>query len=435
MKRVKKTLGIISSVGIATTLLLAGCGNSESTNATASSKSKPKVENITFSWWTNPTRTKMTHDAIKLFEKKYPNIHVTEEYMPWTGYWPKLATKAAGGSLPDVMQMDGSQLNQYISQNRLMDLSKAKIDTSNIGSTTLSLGKVNGKQYAIPTSVNAQILLYNPSVLEKAGVTVPTDNYTWDDFAKMLIQIHDKTGLYGIQDDMEQPAFLDYYARTKKENLYSKDGKSIGISKKTLTSYFEWWLNLQEKGGVPSAQFSASYDHNNTQDNPMIKGKAGFQWIFLGGDTAAQQLLNAPIGRTLLPEWGNANKPYPLHGAMFWSISSNTKYPDGAQKLVDFLENDPQVSKIFMNDRGIPANQKNRDEDTKSSTDENVKAQSDIMEKIQKIATPLKLDPPGASELTKLLLTISQQVQNKSITPSQAADQFLQQANQQLSSN
>lgn len=428
MNRGKRIKFTFAAVILGAAVSLAGCGGGGSSQSTSASKNN-KVS-ITFSWWSTPTRTKMTKKAVKLFEKKYPNIKVNMQYMPWSGYWSKLSTEIAGGTEPDVMQMDGSRLKQFVNQHRVMDLSKVNINTSDLNKSTVDLGKVNGKLYAVTTAVNAQLLIYNPKILKQAGVSMPTGKYSWADFEKLCEKIHQKTGKYGMPDEMEQGGLLSYYALTNGEQMYSADGKSLAISKKTLKNWFQYWLDMQEKGIVPSAQKSASYDHTDAQSNPFMKKKAAFAWIFLGEDGLYQTQMKQTIGRALLPGWGNHS--YPLHPAMYWTISSQTKHPDAAAKLVNFIENNPKVSQIFGNDRGIPANVKNMKNDAKKTNDPIVKKQDQFMDKVEKISTPSKLSPPGAGQVGDLLKNISQQVTFKKLTPSQAANKFYKQANQDL---
>ncbi|MFD1673943.1 ABC transporter substrate-binding protein [Alicyclobacillus fodiniaquatilis] len=432
MNRSKKRFLAVASVSLAAIATLAGCGTNNGNQSKGNSSSKQ--ENITFAWWTNPSRTKMTKQAVKLFEKKYPNIHVTMEYSPWNGYWTKMATEAAGGSQPDVMQMDASYINQYVSKNQLMDLSNTSIDTSGLSQNTVKLGEVNGKLYAVPVAINAICYIYNPAILKKAGITYdPTKSYTWDQFANILIEVHKKLpNVYGATDDIWQEAPLAYWARTHGESMYSADDKSIGMTQQTLAAWFQYWLNLQNQGGVQPAQENSSWDHTNQQESPFDKGQAAFTYMFIGEGPQYQQALGGPIQRILYPEWNLPSKPYMLHPAMYWSISSTTKYPAAAEKLVNFLENDPQVSKIFQNDRGVTANVKNMQADAQALGG-TVKVQDEFMNKVQKVSSTVPLDPPNAGQLTNLLQTIGQEVTFNKLTPSQAAAQFIQQANQILS--
>lgn len=432
-----------AGVSLAAVVALAGCATSSpQTNSTSSSSpsssssgaASVQQENITFAWWTTPIRTKMTEQAIALFEKKYPNIHVTSEYEPWNGYWTKLATQAAGGALPDVMQMDASYLNQYVSNGSLMNLTKTSINTSGLSPDVVDMGKVNGKLYAVPVAINTFCEIVNPAILKKAGISFnPNKSYTWDQFANILIEVHKKLpNVYGSTDDIWQGAPLAYWARSHGESLFSANGKSIAISEKTLAAWFQYWLNLQNKGGVEPAQANAAWDHTDPTASPFDKGQVAFTYASIGQDASYQQYLGKPIERMMFPDWNQPSKPNILHPAMYWTISSKTKYPDAAEKLVNFLENDPQVSKIFQNDRGVTANLKNRAADEKAIG--GVVAQQDnFMDKVEKVSSVVPLDPPAAGQIEgNLLENIGQEVTFKKLTPDQAAKQFIQQANQIL---
>ncbi|SDM80604.1 ABC transporter substrate-binding protein [Sediminibacillus halophilus] len=427
MNRIKKQYLIFVSVIVSLGLVLTGCGNG------SSEASGDEGVNIKFSWWSNPHRTEITKQAIEMFEEKYPDIDVTMEYYSWDSYWQKLATEAAGGGAPDVMQMDGSRLMEYVNKGQLMDLAETDIDTSGIPDNTVELGKVDGTLYGLTTSVNAQLLISNPEILEQAGVSIPEENYTWEEFAELCATIYEETGVHGTPNEMEQPAFLDYFARTKGENLYASDGESLGLSKETLTEWFQYWLDIQEKGGVPSAEDNAAYQHNDHSASPFIEEKTAFNWLFLGTGGEFEKNLGKPIKRVLLPEWGNDNKPYPLHAAMFWSMSSKTEHPEAAAKLINFLENDPEVAKIFENDRGIPANSENMELVAENTEDDTVQRQNEFMAKVEEIATPNDLAPANSSSTGDILKNIAHEVTFKKLTPNEAADKFMQEVNQALS--
>lgn len=398
------------------------------------STSAAKAANITFDWWTHPVRTKETKQAVRLFEQKNPNIHVSMEYDSWSGYWSKLAVQVAGGNEPDVMQMDGSRLLEYVDKGLLKNLSGTGINTKNIPSNVVNLGKVKGKWYALTTAVNAQAMVYNPALFKKAGMTYPTHNYTWSDFANIAEQIHKKTGAYGTVNEIWEEGLLAYYARTKGEQMYASNGKSLAITKKTLTDWFKYWINLQNNGGVAPAQISAENLKRKIQDSLFVQKKAASAWMFIGEGVEYKQDLGGPIKRALLPDWGEASKPYPLHPAMYWTISSKTKYPGASVKLVNFLENNPKVSKIFLNERGVTANSANLKMDERVGGSM-VRNQDKFMARVEKVATVAPLSPPGAGKVGSIFSNIAQEVMFKKITPQQGADQFYKRANQYLAQN
>ena len=53
-----------------------------------------------------------------------PNVEIKVEFTDWSGYWDKLSAMAAGGNLPDIIQMDYSYLQQYQQSGQLADLSQ-----------------------------------------------------------------------------------------------------------------------------------------------------------------------------------------------------------------------------------------------------------------------------------------------------------------------
>lgn len=443
VKGIMKSFTLVASVSLVSIAAISGCGaasaannssrgsqNQSSTSGALRSAASVQQEDITFAWWTTPLRTQLTEQAIQLFEKKYPYIHVTLEYEPWSSYWTKLATQAASGTLPDVMQMDASYLNQYVSNGSLMNLTKSAIDTSQLSAQTVNMGKVGGKLYAIPVGVNTFCEIVNPAILKKAGISFnPNKSYSWDQFANILIEVHKKLpNVYGSTDDIWQGAPLAYWARSHGQSMYSSNGKSIGMSEKTLAGWFAYWLNLQNKGGVEPAQANAAWDHTDPTANPFVKGQVAFTYASIGQDGNMEQLLGKPIERAIFPDWNQPSKPNILHPSMYWTVWSKTKYPDAAEKLVNFLENNEQVSKIFKNDRGVTANQKNRAADEKAFGGL-VQIQDDFMDKVQKVSSVVPLDPPNASQLGNLLENIGQEVTFKKLTPDQAAQQFIQQAN------
>ena len=58
--------------------------------------------------------------ALALFEQRHPGLKVKAEYMGFAGYLERLTTQIAGGSEPDVMQINWAWLAtcRYRSRNR-----------------------------------------------------------------------------------------------------------------------------------------------------------------------------------------------------------------------------------------------------------------------------------------------------------------------------
>jgi oligogalacturonide transport system substrate-binding protein len=71
----------------------------------------PKV--LRFAWWGGAARHAATLKAIALFEQKQPGLKIKAEYMGFNGYLERLTTQVAGGSEPDVMQINWAWLAMF----------------------------------------------------------------------------------------------------------------------------------------------------------------------------------------------------------------------------------------------------------------------------------------------------------------------------------
>src|SRR5690625_1309081 len=77
----------------------------ETGNDEATQEDGEQIE-LRMAWWGSQTRHDYTLEAIEIYEEKNPQITIDPEFSGWDGYWEMLATQAAGGDLPDIIQMD-----------------------------------------------------------------------------------------------------------------------------------------------------------------------------------------------------------------------------------------------------------------------------------------------------------------------------------------
>ena len=65
-------------------------------------------------WWGNQVRNDLTQKAINLYMEENPGVVINAEFADWSGYWDRLSATAAGGNMPDVVQMDYAYLDSYV---------------------------------------------------------------------------------------------------------------------------------------------------------------------------------------------------------------------------------------------------------------------------------------------------------------------------------
>ena len=134
------------------------------------------------------------------FNKKYPNIKVTIDGVPYVELLAKSMLDATGPSPTyDIIIADDPWVPQLASVGALLDLKSAEVagwtdagyDWADFNAAPLAAGDWQGTQYGVPLRSNMLMMLVNKALYEKAGVPVPTPDLTWDQYleqAPKLVQ-------------------------------------------------------------------------------------------------------------------------------------------------------------------------------------------------------------------------------------------------------
>jgi multiple sugar transport system substrate-binding protein len=376
---------------------------------------------------------------MKMYHEKYPNVTLTAEFVDWASYWTKLATQEAANSTPDVIQMDYSYIDQYVSSKLLLDLTpyikSNELDATNISKSVIASGAVNGKDYAISLGTNVLSLVYDPAALRKAGVTEPTSSWTWDDFDTIC----EKMNAAGVKAEplffTDGSQWVEYVARCEGYSLYSKDGKSLGFKDtKVLTNVYDRLLKLTKDGSFVSPDKVASI--TTVEQNPICSGAWlsstwSNQFVALqAGAKRDLKMINMPQEKGQKKQ-GLYDKP-----SQFFSVSATTKYKDAAVKFVSYFENDLDANKVLLAERGVP---------TSSKVLEGIKslvapATAQTFEYVNMCDTKnlvSVIDPPSPAVSAQILAaskTSYYKVAYQKETPAAAATEFMSAANSALSS-
>src|SRR5690606_31105756 len=105
---------------------------------------------------------------------------------------------------PDLIQMGGN-IKEYVDREALLDLSPylgKELNQDDFTENLIKSATFNDKFYGVTLGVSSFGLLINESMFEKAGVPLPTEDWTYDDFKNTIIQLHEKLGdgIYGAYD-------------------------------------------------------------------------------------------------------------------------------------------------------------------------------------------------------------------------------------------
>ena len=411
----KKTSLVLCLLLVLMTVLTA-CQSGEGTSSTGStasgtasteaSEDTTRPITLGISWWGGSTRHDYTNKILDLYKAKNTNVTINAEYVSWDDYWSSMNTKAASNTLPSVMQQDYAKIGQFIDNGTIIDMTaqvdNGNLDLSDIKGEAFYGGKIDGKLYGISTGVNAFCYLYDATALKDAGVTAPSEKFTWDEFNTISKEMMSKANLPTVPMINTDPKFfVEMYVRNQGKHMYSEDGKTFGFEKDLLQEAFQIQEDLSKSGNA----LSPDIVNAATQDKDLLAEKK--TW---GEPLWSNQVINVmklandetrDFQLTMMP--GTDNGGIYLKPSMLWSITRDCPEADrnAAARLISFILNDIEANKLAGADRGVTI-MKKVNEALVAEADANNKKVYDYIDVVGKYAT--EIDPPepvAGSEITK----------------------------------
>ncbi|WNB85841.1 extracellular solute-binding protein [Cellulomonas sp. ATA003] len=385
---------------------------------------------LRFTWWGADARAEITEEVIDMFEAENPGVTVVPEWSTWDGYWDKLATGAAAGDMPDVVQMDESQINAYGTQGSLLDLESQPdaLDVSTIEPEVLLTGEVDGTIVGAPVGIAIYSVGVNPTILERAGLEMPDDTtWTWDDFVEMSAQVTEALGDEGItgmdffgMDSAEVAA----YARQNGEQVFPREGEEP-VSEETLTEFYALAKRMEETGATPQPSLQTETIVTSIEQSPFGTNTSAFHLqfhtqiqAFVDASGTELQLLRLPSVEPGEPQMVNK-------ASMYWSIASTTEHPAEAAALVDFMLNDEEAALVLGVERGVPGIPAIQEVIRPQLSPTGVMALDFASTMQEEVVDPPQVTPSSAATFDAEVGRIGSEVLFGSMTPEQAAQATL----------
>lgn len=359
--KLRKTLTLVLSCIM--TLSLAGCGSKEE-KATTTNSEGTKIESasntdqitLRMAWWGSQTRHDATMKVIEMYEEKNPNINIEAEFYDFDGYFTKLNTLVASNTVWDIFQLGGN-FPTYIDKIVPLDdyIKSGIIDVSNTTDAFLATTQSDGKQIGISNGVNSYGIAYDPAMFKEAGVPEPTENWTWEDFEKACLTIHEKLDVYGSSkiDDFIAGCTMGVSQEDYKLNFFALTNDKLGFEDPNmLTDYFQMKKNLVDAGAYPDP--GAIAEIKDIEGDYLVTGDAAMTWVASNqmptlATAAGREIKLATIPRKTADGPAGAT----IQSSQMMCVSQDSKYQEEAAQFINFFETDLEANKILNGERGI----------------------------------------------------------------------------------
>lgn len=322
--------------------------------------SNKKDEVVVIKFWAMGSEAEQITKIIPEFEKKYPNIKVKVQQIPWTAAQEKLITAFASDNTPDVCQLGNTWIPQFAALNAIIDLSefiaKSKIIKpeyffSGVWETNI----IDNKIYGIPWYVDTRLMFYRKDVFQKAGFNEPPKN--WKELYQLCKKIKD------LNDDKEKyPIFIP----TNEWNTFIifglqagaellKENNTLGnFNSKEFKESFDFLIKFHKEKLTPLGMMQVTNVYQAMAEEYIS--------IYFSGPWNIPEFKKWMIGN-LSDKWSTAPMPgykneYPglsLAGGSSLVIFKNSKYKNEVWKLIEFLSEPEMQLKVYKLTNNLPS--------------------------------------------------------------------------------
>ena len=350
----RRTL-LASAGAVSLSAALAACGGDGkggSTSAAAAvsqadiDKAMSTATELTFWTWVPDIA-----QEVALFEKKYPAVKVKVVNAGQGGpEYTKLRTVLqAGTGAPDVAQIEFQYIPTFTITDSLLDLrpyGAAALKDKFVDWTWAQVSGPNGEVWAIPQDTGPMGMLYRKDIFDQNGIQVPK---TWDEFAAAARKLHAANPkVYLTNFASSQPAAWHGLLWQAGGKPYVKSGKStiaIHVNDATSKKLAAYWGGLAKEGVV-----GIEPDFTDPWFAALNSGKyatwltAAWGPVFLSGSakSTSGKWRAAP-----LPQWDASTPQSGNWGGSTSAVIKSTKNPIAAAVFAQFLNTDPDSTKLF----------------------------------------------------------------------------------------
>ncbi len=311
--------------------------------------------------WGDPNEGQIMADLVAAFERDYPRVKVKRIHVSAGEFDSKLKTMFAAGDAPDLFYLKPESTPEMASMRLLtpLDAHVSKAELAEYFPKLLEVFRYDGQRsgagplYGLPKDFTTVGMYVNLDLFARAGVAVPYDGWTWDEYAVAMRKITDLStpgqrrygGMLQLWDSTLLSIIWTYGG-----DFFGKDFRDVRLDEPEAQAALEMIrrLRLEEK----------------TVYNATGIAKDGGQEFVLGNIGAI-----GPYGRWMTPVYRSIEnfkvdfvplphakeKASPLF-TNAWAIGAGTKHPTESLQLLRYLVSPEGQAKAGRLGLAIPSN-------------------------------------------------------------------------------
>ena len=442
----KKRMMALLLTGVILAGMITGCGNqqtgtpeakeTETAQEQAPGEAQPQEEsggenvNLRFCWWGSDTRHEKTLEALAKYEEM-TGVHIEGEYSTISSYYEKLVTQLAGGTAPDIIQLDYPWITELAAQGDFF-VNLEDYDIIDFGKFDMDYTKgwcsEGDKLAALPMAQNGFTLFFNRNVAKETGISIDENTeWSWEDLIaegeKFKAANPDKVFLHSDLHTLEKNVFKPYVLQ-QCGGQWINDDFTVNFTKEQLANAYAYLLELEEKDLIQPLEETMAYNGNIDQNPIWANGEAA---LLIRWASDYPSLINdnvQDIGCCRLPVIeGATDTGINCKPSMVLAINKDSVSVEECLKFANWMMTDEEAIRILGDCRGVPATAEAR-----GILEENDLLNPDLKTGIEIASANAGTAQNGYhdnSEITSISTEILSRVLYKDLTPEEAAEEFL----------
>ncbi|MEH1168534.1 extracellular solute-binding protein [Micromonospora sp. CPCC 205539] len=407
---------------------LAGCSDDAATPA-----QDGPVELSVF-WWGGTKRAELTEKVLRLYSERNPRVTFRVTWQSADGYYDRLATQAAGGNVPDLIQVDDSVLTEYTQRQIILDLSERvadhRLDLRGLSEGLIRYGTVDGRTMGVAAGQTHAAVVFNRDLLRELRVPEPSRGMSWADYVAWAEQVTEASDgqVAGTMDPSGDYRALWLWLRSQGSEFYR--GRQLGFGADELIAWFELWQRARNARATPSAALVEQADSGEPARQLVVTGSTAASFAWSHQLPELQRLTEAELGVVGFPgppgaQWARAS--------MYWAAFRGTRHPDTVIDVINFLTTNGEAGTVLGHERGLNASLAVRRYAEGSITDPAQQRVARFGASIADQLGPAPAPPPkGHATVRTLLVAAAESIRAGNAGTRAATSRFLAQANAAL---
>lgn len=193
-------------------------------------------------------------ELIRRYESENPGKTIRWIDVPFEAINQKFMAAIAAGEPPDVINLSGDYLAQFIAMKVLTDLDTLVTvqDREAYFPAAWEAGQgFDGGSYALPWYLATYITIYNRRLLEEAGLSQNDLPRTYDQLLQLARIYKDRSGKFLFFFNMGEESYLHFVLGSEGLSVLTSDRRRANLNSPGVVTALQPWVQLFRDGYLP----------------------------------------------------------------------------------------------------------------------------------------------------------------------------------------